>query len=78
MPLPHLPAHCPPMNDIQLRWPPLEPVLLPTETFGLSFMLILKSRSREGVGKESERAMSPSSKRWRRLLAGIESFMTLR
>lgn len=73
MPLPQRPAHWPPMKLIQLRLPNRPE---PTGIFGLSLTDMRKSSSSVGVGMDRDRAMSFSSKRWRRLLAGMASFMT--
>lgn len=47
MPLPHRPAHWPPMNETHSLWPQ---TLGPTDTLGFILMLIRKSSSSDGAG----------------------------
>src|SRR5271156_6848923 len=75
IPLPQRPAHCPATKLIQFLCPNMPG---PTEILGFSFTLMRKSSSSAGVGIWSERAISPSSNLCKRLLAGMDSFMTFR
>lgn len=47
IPLPHRPAHWPPMNETHSLWPQ---TLGPTDTLGFILMLIRKSSSSDGAG----------------------------